>query len=70
MAGGMDVGASALALALGISVSEVLQRADDEINRVVAEQGLDAARGLTTRQKGGSVFLSPRLADALAGTSS
>lgn len=70
MAGAMDVGASALAVAMGISVSEVLQRADDEINRVVAEQGLDAARGLTTRLQGGSVFLSPRLADALVGKSS
>lgn len=52
-----------LAIELGTTVARVLQIADNEIDRVVAEDGLDAARGLSTRIVSGRVALSPALAD-------
>lgn len=60
-----DVAAWELAKELNVPVPVVLQRADDEIGRVVAEEGLDAARGLTTRIRGGRVYLTRELAEAL-----
>lgn len=45
-----DITARDLAAELNTTVPKVLQVADDEIDRVVAEKGLDKARGLSTHQ--------------------
>lgn len=59
-----DVRASDLAGEHNTTVARVLQVADDVIGRVAVEQGIDAARGLTTRGgPGGTVLLTAPLAD-------
>lgn len=62
-----DVAAADLARELNVTVAVVLQRADDTINRVVDEDGLDAARGLTTRTQGGRIYLTAELAAGVRG---
>lgn len=63
-----DVPAADLAKELGITTANLLQRADDTIARVAYEQGVDAARGLTTRSHGGRIYLTAELAAALRET--
>jgi hypothetical protein len=63
-----DVPAVELAKELGITVGRLLQRADDTIGRVADEQGVDAARGLTTRLRAGHVYLTAELAAHLRET--
>jgi hypothetical protein len=67
----MDVDARELARELNLPVAEVLRRADAIIGETAERDGIDAARGLTTRTRregqGTIVVVSPRLADALRG---
>lgn len=63
-----DVLAADLARELNVSVAVVLQRADDAIGQVVTAQGVDAARGLTTRLRGGRIYLSSELAAVVRGS--
>lgn len=60
-----DIPAADLARELNLPVAELLARADKIIGEVVQRDGIDAARGLTTRMQGSKVVLTPRLADAL-----
>lgn len=66
-----DVLASDLARELNLPVAELLAKADRLIEGVVKRDGVDAARGMTTRtrRQGQStvVTLSPRLVEALQG---
>ena len=59
-----DVPAGDLAREHNVTTARVLQVADDIIGRVAKEQGIDAARGLTTRGgPGGTIRLTAPLAD-------
>lgn len=64
-----DIPAADLARELNLPVAEVLARADKMIGKVVMEDGIDAARGLTTRvrQHGqvAEMYVSGPLADML-----
>jgi len=63
-----DVPAAELAKELGLTVGRLLQRADDIIGRVADEQGVDAARGLTTRAHAGRIYVTAELANHLRET--
>lgn len=60
-----DVSAVDLARQLNITVAMVLQRADDEIADVVQREGLEAARGLSTRYDHDRAYLTATLAQRL-----
>lgn len=60
-----DVSAADLARQLNIPVAAVLRRADDEIADVVRREGLEAARGLSTRLDHGRAYLTAALAQRL-----
>jgi hypothetical protein len=64
-----DIPASELAAELNVPVAELLARADKIIGEIVERDGLDKARGFTTRTvqhaQNATVVISPSLADAL-----
>jgi len=65
----MNIEASQLAKELGVSVSDLLFKADAIIDQTLARDGMDAIRGLSTGTRfvtGGSIaVITPKLADAL-----
>jgi hypothetical protein len=64
-----DIPASELARELNVPVAELLARADKLIGEIVERDGLDKARGFTTRTvqhaQHAETVISPNLADAL-----